>query len=206
MTPEPTLRRLAAYYHYLSEKLTSGIDIISCTAISEDLGFHPTQIRKDLAATGIVGKPKVGYSVKELLQSVYAYLGWDKPLKTIVAGVGNLGTALMGYERFNLFYGINIVAGFDKNPKKFGTKVNGINIYAIDKMSEIVRNLDIKVGVLSVPCEEAQNVCDALIAGGVSAILNFTPVSVKAPDGVIVEHAILASNIAVLSRRVIEKK
>src|ERR1039457_49378 len=107
--PQPSLRRLPQYHHYLVELESKGIGRVSCSVIGLALGLVPVQVRKDLQYTGIIGKPKTGYSVSELILAI----------ETFLVGVGNLGTALLGHERFTQF-GLKIVAAFDTDPAKIG--------------------------------------------------------------------------------------
>src|SRR5512135_127531 len=109
--PLPSIRRLPLYLRFLKQLRSRGREVVSCTHISRELGLVSTQVRKDLAMTGIVGKPKVGYDVPALVSAIEGFLGWNNSRDAFVVGVGGLGSALMGYEGFTQ-YGLNIVAGF----------------------------------------------------------------------------------------------
>ncbi len=98
--PQPSLRRLPQYHHYLMDLEARGISQVSCSAIGRDLSCVPVQVRKDLQYTGIIGKPKTGYSVSELIRAIETFLGWNNVNEAFLVGVGNLGTALLGHERF----------------------------------------------------------------------------------------------------------
>src|ERR1017187_8352506 len=117
--PQPSLRRLPQYHHYLVDLEAKGISRVSCSGIGRDLNLVPIQVRKDLQYTGIIGKPKTGYSVTELILSIETFLGWNNVNEAFLVGAGNLGTALLGHERFSKF-GLQIVAAFDADPKKVG--------------------------------------------------------------------------------------
>ncbi len=114
--PEPTLRRLPPYYQFLKELQHHHQGPISCTRIAEAFKLDPTQVRKDIAATGIVGKPRVGYEIGELIKAIEDFMGWSNVTDAFLAGAGNLGSALLGYEGF-ADYGLNIVAAFDARAK-----------------------------------------------------------------------------------------
>jgi len=122
--PQASLRRLPQYHHYLIDTESKGIRQISCSTIGRDLNFTPIQVRKDLQYTGIVGKPKMGYSVRGLIQAIESFLGWNKANEAFLVGVGNLGTALLGHERFSKF-GLHIVAAFDNDSSKIGRLIYG---------------------------------------------------------------------------------
>ena len=107
--PEPTLHRLPVYFQHLKRLNLRGIAVVSCSTLGRDLGLDPSQIRKDLEVTGIVGKPKVGYPVPALIAAIEHFLGWDKVKNAVLAGAEGLGPALLGLKEFNR-YGLRIVA------------------------------------------------------------------------------------------------
>ena len=199
--PVPTLRRLPTYLQVLKRLQSTGRDVVSCTHIAQELHLDPTQVRKDLAATGVVGKPRVGYYLPTLIDAIEDFLGWNNTKDAFLVGVGSLGTALLKYEGFRE-HGLNILAAFDANPEKIGTEVAGVQVLDIKKLPELASRMHIHIGVVTVPTEAAQQVVDELVAGGVMAIWNFAPANVEVPEGIIVEHVRLASSLAVLSSQV----
>jgi redox-sensing transcriptional repressor len=198
--PEPTLRRLPTYHGILKQFERQGRPVVSCTRIAEALGLDPTQVRKDLAVTGIVGKPKVGYVVADLVTAIEEFFGWHNVTDAFLAGVGSLGTALLGYDGFKQ-YGLNIVAAFDTDPEKIGTKVRGKQVLALTKLPDLARRMHVHLGIIAVPPDAAQEVADQMVSGGISGIWNFAPVALQVPDDIIVENERLASGLAVLSRK-----
>jgi redox-sensing transcriptional repressor len=98
--PEASLRRLPVYYRSLRAMMTAGVAQVSCADLARVLGLDPTQVRKDIAMTGIVGKPRVGYPLGDLLRWIENFLGWNRPKEAVLAGTGSLGSALLGYEKF----------------------------------------------------------------------------------------------------------
>jgi redox-sensing transcriptional repressor len=203
--PEPTLRRLPLYLHLLRDLEKGGRRVVSCSFIGRELQLDPTQVRKDLAATGIVGRPKIGYEITPLIDAVSGFLGFNNVKDAFLVGVGNLGQALLGFDRFNR-YGLNIVAAFDRSPEKVGTEVHGKPVYALDKISNLATRMKIQLGVLTVPADAAQSAADALVSGGVRAIWNFAPVALDVPDAVIVQNEDLFASLAVLSNKLAEAK
>ena len=119
VAPLPSVRRLPAYLRLLYTLQAQGRDVVSCTHIADDLGLVSVQVRKDLAITGIVGKPKVGYQIPELIGAIENFLGWNNTKDAFLIGAGSLGSALLGYEGFKEF-NLNVLAGFDINPAKIG--------------------------------------------------------------------------------------
>jgi redox-sensing transcriptional repressor len=193
----PSIRRLPSYLHIIRQAQRDGNEYISGTVIAQELNLEPIQVRKDLSITGIIGKPKKGYPTQALIAAIEHFLGWDSIRDAVLVGVGNLGSALMGYQEFQ-FHGLNVVAAFDKDPKKIGSSVHGVPIMPIDSMELQVRHLGVKMAILTVPSAFAQETCDALVRAGVEGIWNFTNVKLKVPEHVLVQKEDLSSGYAML--------
>ncbi|HUB28149.1 MAG TPA: redox-sensing transcriptional repressor Rex [Terracidiphilus sp.] len=196
--PQPSLSRLPQYHHYLTELKAKGISTVSCSVIGSDLNLVPVQVRKDLQYTGIVGKPKTGYSVPELLAAIETFLGWNNVHEAFLVGAGNLGTALLGHERFSNF-GLRIVAAFDTDPDKVGQWVHGKMVLPLEKLADLARRMSIHLGIITVPAEHAQSIAQQMVEGGIQAIWNFAPVRLKLPAQIIVRNEDLYSSLASLS-------
>jgi redox-sensing transcriptional repressor len=179
-------------------------DNISSSMISAALGIYDVQVRKDLALVSDKGKPKIGYIRKELIQDIECFLGYDKFTEAAIVGVGNLGHALLSYENFEK-YGLRIVAAFDTDPKLIGTTIGKTKVIDAEKISNLCERLGIRIGIITVPSQHAQDVCDRLVQGGVKAIWNFAPIDLQVPDDVIVKNEDLVASLAVLTRQLIEK-
>jgi redox-sensing transcriptional repressor len=203
--PEPTLRRLPKYYHYLRRIKDQGQEIISATQMAEDLGIHHTQVRKDLAATGSQGKPKVGHRVADLLLSIEAFLNWNNFSDAFLVGAGNMGAALLGYPGFEKA-GIRIVAAFDADPAKVGKKIHGVPVLALARFEEMAQRMHIIIGVLTVPADRAQQIAELMVNSGLQAIWNFAPITLDVPAEVIVENVELYASLAVFSRKLSERR
>lgn len=201
--PLPSVRRLPTYLRLLHELKARGRDVVSCTHIADDLGLVSVQVRKDLAITGIVGKPKVGYHVPELIAAIENFLGWNNTRDAFLVGVGSLGAALLGYEGFSEF-NLNLLVGFDKDPKKVNKTVHGKDVLPMEKFANLAKRMRVLIGVLTVPAAAAQEAADVMVRSGIRAIWNYTPVSLRVPDTVIVEDVRLASSLAALSSRLAE--
>lgn len=201
---QPALRRLPLYLQVLKTLNEKNIKETSTTHFANALNLDPTQVRKDLAYTGIVGKPKIGYEVNELIAAIEGFLNWNNLTDAFLAGAGHLGAALLGYNELKK-YGINIIAAFDNDPYIIGTDINGINILPIEKLPDLAERMKIKIGILTVPAGSAQQVADMMIEGGIEAIWNFAPATLTAPDNIIVENAGFTPSLAVLSRKLTEK-
>ena len=196
--PEPSLRRLPQYHYYLAELLSKGIAQVSCTAIGRDLKFVPVQVRKDLQFTGVIGRPRVGYSVSELVIAIESFLGWDVVNQAILVGVGNLGTAILGHERFSQF-GLQVVAAFDVDPSKIGQSIHGKTVLALEGLADIASQMGIHIGIITTPAAVAQTVAEKMVKTGIQAIWNFAPIKLNVPQHMIVHNEDLYSSLASLS-------
>ncbi len=200
---EPTLRRLPAYHRLLAAMRARGRTVVSCTRIASELGLDATQVRKDLASTGVVGRPKIGFAVDDLLTGIADFLGWNNRSDAVLAGAGHLGMALMGYRGFE-HYRLNILAAFDCDPEKIGRAIHGKEVFAVEKLPDLVQRLHVSIGILTVPTQAAQSVAAVMIQSGIRALWNFTQAHLDVPENVIVEHVDLSASLAVLSRRLAE--
>jgi len=200
---EPALRRLPIYMGYLKKLYKEGARFVSCTRISEALKLIPVQIRKDLAFTGIVGKPKVGYEIAELLKKLEDFMGVNNSSEAVIVGVGNLGRAIINYGGFE-GCGLKIIAAFDNDPAKIGSECRLVKIFNIDKMANLIRRMNINIGILTLNGAAAQEVCDLMVASGIKAIWNFTAVRLIAPENIIMQHENLSASLLVLTKKLKE--
>jgi redox-sensing transcriptional repressor len=201
--PEPTLRRLSVYHRFL--KSLTGEQAVSCTRIGSALDLDPTQVRKDIEFTGIVGRPKVGYLVTDLMAAIERYLGWDNLSEAFLVGVGSLGAALLGYGKFEEC-GMKIVAGFDADERKIGSRIHGKFILPISELAELAQRMHVPIGIITVPAAQAQGVADLMVRGGMQAIWNFAPVQISVPENVILRNEDLYCSLAALSAKLTQRR
>lgn len=197
----PTIKRLPSYLHVIENAQREGREFISGTVIADELELEPIQVRKDLAITGIVGKPRIGFPVQDLITAIYNFLHWDQNHRAVIVGTGSLATALMGYPEFPR-RGLSIVAGFDVDDVKIGTPINGRPVYSLDELPARIPELGASMAILTVPSRVAQDVAERVIESGIRAIWNFTNVKLKVPPEVIVQKEDLSSGYAVLSVKI----
>jgi redox-sensing transcriptional repressor len=196
--PESSLRRLPRYHRLLQEITTAGVPYVSCSVIARALDLDPTQVRKDIELTGIVGKPKVGYSAPALIRWIEDFLGWNNTKEAFLVGAGNLGSALLGYERFRSF-GLDLVAAFDTDPYRVGTQIHGKEVLHLDKLPDLAQRMHIRLGVIATPAVVAQKIADLMVGCGIRAIWNFAPAHLRVPDFVILQNEDLYHSLASLS-------
>lgn len=198
--PEASLRRLPIYHQLLQEMMLTGTPNVSCTTIAAALKLDPTQVRKDIEATGIVGKPKVGYPLITLVQWIENFLGWNNTNEAFLVGVGSLGSALLGYEKFRRL-GFNLVAAFDTDPEKVGRAVAGVEVRHLNEMVDLAQRMHIHIGVIATPAAVAQSTANLMVECGMRAIWNFAPAHLRVPEFVIVQNEDLYHSLAFLSFR-----
>jgi len=196
--PIPSIQRLPVYLRFLNEQYRRGEKIISCTKIAEEFGQLSVQVRKDLAITGIAGRPKVGYYISDLIRSISAFLGWNTETKAFLVGAGSLGSAILGYEGF-LEHNLKILSAFDTNPQKIGATIHGCQVRHIDELANMGRDQGIDIGILTVPASAAQHATNLLVNIGVRGIWNYTPTRLELPPNVVCEQVKLSASFAVLS-------
>ena len=201
----PSVRRLPSYLHIIRQAQRAGDYYISGTVIAQELNLEPIQVRKDLAITGIIGKPKKGYPVEALVAAIEHYLGWDEAHEAVLVGAGNLGSALLGYQEFSL-HGLHFVAAFDTDPAKIGGHIHGVPILSMDTIEPGIKSLKAEIAVLTVPSPMAQATAETLVRSGIQSIWNFTNTKLKISDDVIVQREDLSSGYALLSVMVQKKK
>lgn len=193
------VKRFPLYLRVLREMAVQGETFASGAVVAKALELDPIVVRKDLSKSGVRGKPRVGFPMAEIIAAIERYLGWNANTEAVLAGAGRLGSALLGYPGFQ-HQGFKIVAAFDSNPKLRG-KFAGIPVYPAAQIAETVRRLNVSLGILTVPADQAQVVADAMMAGGIRGIWNFTQVQLSVPTDVIVKREDLAASLAVLSHR-----
>jgi redox-sensing transcriptional repressor len=193
----PSVRRLPSYLYSIRQAQREGSEYISGTSIAQELRLEPIQVRKDLAITGIIGKPKKGYPVKDLIKAIERFLGWDSVQDVVLVGAGNLGSALMGHQEFRL-HGLHLVAAFDKNPQKVGTTIHWVRVLHIDSQETEIRKMGIKTAILTIHSDVAQETADRLVAAGIRGIWNFTAFKIQVPEYVAVQAENLSSGYAML--------
>nr|WP_288828807.1 redox-sensing transcriptional repressor Rex [uncultured Clostridium sp.] len=199
-----SLERLPVYHHYLEKKSSEGLETISAPAIALDLQLNEVQVRKDLALVAkTAGKPKMGYVIKELIADMEEFLGFHNTNQAALVGVGYLGKALLSYKGFEQ-YGVEIVMAFDADGRKVNTRIGGKMVLSMDKLENLCQRMSIHIGIITVPAEYAQGVCDRLVAGGVKAIWNFAPVHLSVPSHILVQNENMAVSLAALSKYLYE--
>lgn len=182
---EPTVERLIQYYRLLMQMKNEGRKVISSQQIGEMLGTKASQVRKDISYFGEIGKRGVGYHVNRLFTHVEAILSSPRVWRVALAGVGNLGTALMGHTAFQS-YKFSMEALFDVDEDKVGREILGVRCWDVKDMPQVMTEKNIEILMLAVPAAAAQSCVDAAVtAPSMRGILAFTPATVVVPDSIL---------------------
>ena len=182
---EPTVERLIQYYRLLIQMKEEERKVVSSLQIGEILGIKASQVRKDLSYFGEIGKRGVGYHVNRLCLHIENILASPKVWKVALAGVGNLGTALMGHAAFQS-YKFEVDALFDVDPEKVGHEIMGVRCWHVDEIAKVMEERGIEVLILAVPASAAQNCVDkAVLSSSLKGILAFTPATVVVPEKIL---------------------
>jgi redox-sensing transcriptional repressor len=116
----------------------------------------------------------------------------------ILVGVGQLGSALLGYDGFER-EGFEIVGAFDlAHASKRSARLK-VKTMPMEALPQFVKDRKIKIAILSVPGHVAQEVANSLIESGIQAILNFAPAVLQVPEHAIVNSVNLAAELENLS-------
>jgi redox-sensing transcriptional repressor len=194
--PRKTVYRLSLYQRSLERLRENKVATVSSAALAKASGVKPPQLRKDLAYFGQFGTRGLGYDVESLSARLTGVLGTTRLQPVILVGVGNLGSALLHYQGFAR-EGFEIVAGFDAVPgSRKGSKVD---VFKMERLPQLIRRLGVKMAILTVPPTVAQDIANRLVGAGVQGILNFSPIILQVPDGVVVNNVDLAIELENLS-------
>ena len=185
--PEGVIEHLPAYLNILVQLRHDGETTVSSARLGELTSVNPAQVRRDLTHFGSFGKRGVGYDIVTLIERIQHILGVDHAHRLALVGAGNLGSAIAGYDGLRQ-HGFLVTAIFDNDPRKIGTQIGPILVQPMDDLDVMVKEQDIRIAVVAVPPEAAQEVADRLSAAGVRVILNYTPVIVRVPEHVTVHN------------------
>jgi redox-sensing transcriptional repressor len=192
--PYRTIGRLTLYWRTLRDLASEGKSYIYSHDLASRSRVTAAQVRRDLMVLGYSGTPARGYDIEKLRGYIEAFIYPSSEQKAIIAGVGNIGRALLKF-----FQGrrptLKIVASLEINPEKFNRMIHGCPCYSIEDAAKIIREQGITVGIIAVPDKEAQFVANAFVDGGIRGILNFARTALHVPSGVYVEDIDLAMSM-----------
>jgi len=184
--PDIVIRRLPVYVRTLRHLADHGVESISSNELADRIGVTAAQIRRDLSYFGRFGKQGKGYDTAYLSEAIARILRLDRRWDVALVGFGNLGRAVAHYRGFAPEF--RIAAIFDLHQENIGERVGDVAIQDEARITEVVAGEGIRLGIIAVPATAAQDVADRLIAGGVTALLNYAPVVLRVPPHVTVRE------------------
>jgi redox-sensing transcriptional repressor len=197
--PDACVERLALYVRELARLEEQQAGFVSSRHLAQHLGFTDAQVRRDLSYFGQFGTSGRGYEVGRLRATLRGILGINgRVWHVALAGVGNLGSALLAYQGFRQ-RGLLFRVAVDANPRIIGRTIEGLTVSPAKQLSALARAHHIQIGIIAVPAEVAQRVCDQLVAGGVRAIVNFAPARLEAPPQVRVRNVDVAIELEMMA-------
>ncbi len=189
--PKKTIYRLSLYHRCLSKLCENGLETVSSSALAKAAGVGASQLRRDISHVGQFGTRGLGYQVEELRIAIREALGREHLQPVILVGAGNLGCALLRYGGFQK-EGFEVVGAFDAVPEAVLQKEIGVPLYGPEKLDSFIAQKGVKLAILCVPAENAQEVANDLVLSGIQGILNFSPTVLQVPDKVTVNNVDLA--------------
>jgi redox-sensing transcriptional repressor len=196
--PEATVARLPVYLRVLGVLAESGLSTVSSDSLAAAAGVGPAKLRKDLSHLGSYGTRGVGYDVEYLVYQISRALGLTQHYSVVIVGVGNLGHALANYAGFAT-RGFQIAALVDADPARVGELINGLEVRHLDELETAIKEHEASIGVIATPAAAAQDVCDRLVAAGITSVLNFAPTVICVPDSVDVRKVDLSIELQILA-------
>jgi redox-sensing transcriptional repressor len=202
--PEATVARLPIYHRVLTHLTEGGVATVSSEELAAASGVTSAKLRKDLSHLGSYGTRGVGYDTDYLIYQIARELGLTQDWRVVIVGIGNLGHALANYGGF-ASRGFRVVGLVDADPSRIGEKIPAgrdgetVLVRSIADLEDVVLDGEASIGVIATPAGAAQEVCDRLVAAGVTSILNFAPAVLSTPDGVDVRKVDLATELQILA-------
>jgi redox-sensing transcriptional repressor len=185
--PPKTVERLSLYKRFLHEQLEQGAVFISSRQLAAFSGGTAVQVRQDIRVLGYTGSSTEGYNIPQLLLSIDRFFSPAQCRRAVLAGVGNLGQALLiNFSHRDAFP--EIVAAFDIAEDKVDSVVHGCRCFRHTEIGEVIKDQAISIGIITVPPDAAGETASFLIDAGVTGILNFAPLRIKVPEHVYIEN------------------
>lgn len=168
-----TMSRYPIYLKALRKMQREGKTKCLSSELDEATGIQDTTIRRDftyLSKTSNFGQRGKGYKIEHLIDGLSEILGLGLEEPIILLGVGNLGSAILKYNRWQYTVG-KIVCAYDLDKNKEG-EMFGVKLHNIEDL-ETTFPEGCKIAILAIS-ENVQETVDRLIALGVKGIVDFT--------------------------------
>lgn len=192
--PLAVISRLPLYYEYIVHMEMQGSRWVSSNMMASTLGLTPSTIRQDIKYLDRIESSSFGYSITSFREVLEKVLGISAGANMALVGVGSLGHALVRYRGFKdkkfVFRAL-----FDNDESLFDGNIDGIPIYPVGRMGEIIKRERIVIGVIATPSDVAQQVADLLVDANIRGIWNFAPINLRVPSHVAIENVNLRPSL-----------
>jgi redox-sensing transcriptional repressor len=192
--PGKTVERLSEYRRTLLGCLAENKNYVYSHDLAAMLHITAVQVRRDLMLIGYTSVLRKGYDVRELIHTIGRIIDSDESINVAIIGIGNLGRAVTAYFRGKRSK-LNLVASFDNDPQKVNKVISGVKCFHIQDIEKVIREMNIKIAILSVPADYAKSTCEEVVRYGIKGILNFTTISLNVPSGVYLEEYDMITSI-----------
>ncbi|MFZ0283477.1 MAG: redox-sensing transcriptional repressor Rex [Bacteroidales bacterium] len=192
--PGKTIERLSEYRRTLLECLRENRNFIFSHDLAARLHLTAVQVRRDLMLIGYSSVRRKGYDVKELIDTISKIIDSGTGMNVAIIGIGNLGRAVAGYFKGKRSK-LNLVASFDNDPQKIDKVISGVKCYPFSNMQEVVKELKIRIAILTVPADSARDIAEVAVRYGIKGILNFTTIPLNVPSDIYLEEYDMITSI-----------
>lgn len=203
--PGKTVERLSEYRRTLLECLRENKNFIFSHVLAARLHITAVQVRRDLMLIGYSSVLRKGYDVRELIETIGKIIDSEESVNVAVVGIGNLGRAVAGYFKGKRSK-LNLVASFDNDPQKVNKVISGVKCYPVSEIERRIKELDIKISILTVPPDFAVETAEEVVRLGIKGILNFTTIPLNVPSGIYLEEYDMITSIEKVAYFVKENK
>lgn len=185
--PGKTVERLSEYRRTLLGCLNEKRNFIYSHDLAARLHITAVQVRRDLMLIGYTSVQRKGYDVRELINTIGTIIDSEENIKVAIIGIGNFGRAVAGYFKGKRSK-LNLVASFDTDPQKINKVISGVKCYPHNEMERVIKELDIRIAIITVPADFANEIAEEAVRFGIKGILNFTTVPLNVPSWVYLEE------------------
>jgi len=203
--PGKTVERLSEYRRTLLECLNEKRNFIFSHDLAARLHITAVQVRRDLMLIGYSSVLRKGYDVRELIDTISKIIDSEESMNVAVIGIGNLGRAVAGYFKGKRSK-LNLVASFDNDLQKINKVISGVKCYPYNDIEHLMKELDIRIAILTVPPDFAREITEELVRYGIKGILNFTTIPLNVPSGIYLEEYDMITSIEKVAYFVKENK
>jgi redox-sensing transcriptional repressor len=203
--PGKTVERLSEYRRTLLECLNEKRNFIFSHDLAARLHITAVQVRRDLMLIGYSSVLRKGYDVRELIDTISKIIDSEESMNVAIIGIGNLGRAVAGYFKGKRSK-LNLVASFDNDLQKINKVISGVKCYPYNDIEHMMKELDIRIAILTVPPDFAREITEELVRYGIKGILNFTTIPLNVPSEVFLEEYDMITSIEKVAYFVKENK